>query len=43
MCFQTDNKGRFASFPMDPMLRFTNMLQKPLEIFCEDKFDVFKQ
>lgn len=35
MCFQPDNKGRFAFFPVDLMRRFKNMLHKPLEIFCE--------
>lgn len=45
ICFQPDNNGWFASFPIDSMLccRFKNMLHKPLETFCEDKFDIFKQ
>lgn len=43
--FQPDNNGWFPSFPIDSMLfrHFKNMLHKPLEIFCEDTFDVFQQ
>lgn len=43
--FQPDNNSWFASFPIESMLfcHFKNMLHKPLEIFCEDKFDVFQQ